>query len=74
MSAIALPKTTEGLKNLGRLQDIPLVRQLLTLGVTAAAIGLGLWLFFWTQKPSYAPLPGLAGPSKSAAKPVFASR
>jgi len=59
MSAIALPKTTDGLKNLGRLQDIPLVRQLLTLGVTAAAIGLGLWLFFWTQKPSYAPLPGL---------------
>ena len=28
MSVIALPKTTEGLKNLGRLQDIPMVRQL----------------------------------------------
>lgn len=60
MSAIALPeKTTEGLKNLGRLQDIPLVRQLLTLVTVAAAIALGLWLFNWTQKPTYAPLPGL---------------
>lgn len=71
MSAIALPKTTEGLKNLGRLQDIPLVRQLLTLGVTAAAIALGLWLFFWTQKPAYAPLPGLDAKAAGEARDVL---
>ena len=71
MSAIALPKTTEGLKNLGRLQDIPLVRQLLTLGVTAAAIALGLWLFFWTQKPAYAPLPGLDAKTAGEARDVL---
>ncbi len=71
MSAIALPKNTEGLKNLGRLQDIPLVRQLLTLGVTAAAIALGLWLFFWTQKPTYAPLPGLDAKTAGEARDVL---
>lgn len=73
MSAIALPKTTEGLKNLGRLQDIPLVRQLLTLGVTAAAIALGLWLFFWTQKPTYTPLPGLDAKTAGEARDVLRS-
>ncbi len=71
MSAIALPKNTEGLKNLGRLQDIPVVRQLLTLGVTAAAIALGLWLFFWTQKPTYAPLPGLDAKTAGEARDVL---
>ena len=71
MSAIALPQTTEGLKNLGRLQDIPMVRQLLTLGVTAAAIALGLWLFFWTQKPTYAPLPGLDVKTAGEARDVL---
>ena len=71
MSAIALPKTADGLKNLGRLQDIPLVRQLLTLGVTAAAIGLGLWLFFWTQKPGYVPLSGLDAKTASEARDVL---
>lgn len=71
MSAIALPKTTEGLKNLGRLQDIPMVRQLLTLGVTAAAIALGLWLFSWTQKPTYAPLPGLDVKTAGEARDVL---
>ncbi|TLX21407.1 flagellar basal-body MS-ring/collar protein FliF [Thermomonas fusca] len=71
MSAIALPKNTEGLKNLGRLQDIPMVRQLLTLGVTAAAIALGLWLFFWTQKPTYAPLPGLDAKTAGEARDVL---
>ncbi len=73
MSTIALPKTTEGLKNLGRLQDIPLVRQLLTLGVTAAAIALGLWLFFWTQKPTYTPLPGLDAKTAGEARDVLRS-
>ena len=71
MSAIALPTTPEGLKNLGRLQDIPMVRQLLTLGVTAAAIALGLWLFFWTQKPTYAPLPGLDVKTAGEARDVL---
>ena len=66
MSVIALPNSPGGLKNIGRLQDIPAVRQLLTLGVVAAAIALGLWLFFWTQKPDYAPLAGLD--AKSAAE------
>ena len=71
MSAIALPKSTEGLKNLGRLQDIPLVRQLLTLGTVAAAIALGLWLFFWTQKPAYAPLPDLDTKTAAEARDVL---
>ena len=71
MSAIALPKTTEGLKNLGRLQDIPLVRHLLTLGTVAAAIALGLWLFFWTQKPAYAPLPDLDTKTAAEARDVL---
>jgi len=59
MNAIALPKTADDLKKLGQLQEIPWVRQLLTLGMAATAIALGLWLFFWTQKPAYVPLPGL---------------
>ncbi|HSR65314.1 MAG TPA: flagellar basal-body MS-ring/collar protein FliF [Xanthomonadaceae bacterium] len=56
MSVIALPKSPGGLKDIGRLQDIPAVRQLALLAVAAAAIGLGLWLFFWTQKPDYVPV------------------
>ena len=56
MSVIALPKTPNGLKDIGRLQDIPAVRQLALLVVAAAAIALGLWLFFWTQKPDFVPV------------------
>jgi len=56
MSVIALPKSPGGLKDIGRLQDIPAVRQLALLAVAAAAIGLGLWLFFWTQKPDFVPV------------------
>ncbi|NUS39223.1 MAG: flagellar M-ring protein FliF [Lysobacter sp.] len=56
MSVIALPKTPGGLKDIGRLQDIPAVRQLMLLAVAAAAIGLGLCLFFWTQKPDFVPV------------------
>lgn len=56
MSVIALPKSPGGLKDIGRLQDIPAVRQLALLVVAAAAIGLGLWLFFWTQKPDFVPV------------------
>ena len=39
-----------------RLQEMPGVRQLLQILMLAAALALGLWLFFWTQKPGYAPL------------------
>jgi flagellar M-ring protein FliF len=57
MSVIALPKSgSTALKDLGRLQDIPAVRQLALLGIAAGAIALGLWLFFWTQAPSFVPL------------------
>lgn len=55
MTALALPKS-DSLKDLGRLQDIPAVRQLALLGIVAAAIALGLWLFFFTQKPDYVPV------------------
>ncbi|MFD0738991.1 flagellar basal-body MS-ring/collar protein FliF [Lysobacter koreensis] len=56
MSVIALPKGTAGLRDLGRLQDIPAVRQLGLLALVAATIALGLWLFFWTQKPDFVPV------------------
>lgn len=56
MAVIALPKSTENLQKLGRLQDIPAVRQLGTIALVAAAIATGLWLFFWTQKPDYVPV------------------
>ena len=71
MSVVALPNTPAGLKNIGRLQDIPAVRQLLTLAVVAAAIALGLWLFFWTQKPDYAPLAGLDAKASAEAGDVL---
>lgn len=53
MSATALPKAANALRELGRFQDIPVVRQLGVFVLAAAAIALGLWLFFWTQKPDY---------------------
>lgn len=56
MSVIALPKSTENLQKLGRLQDIPAVRQVGMIALVAAAIAAGLWLFFWTQKPNYVPV------------------
>ncbi|MGH8084409.1 MAG: flagellar basal-body MS-ring/collar protein FliF [Lysobacter sp.] len=57
MSVIALPKNTPAnLRDLGRLQDIPAVRQIGLFALVAAAIALGLWLFFWTQRPSYVPV------------------
>lgn len=56
MAVIALPKSSENLQKLGRLQDIPAVRQLAMLAVLAAAIAAGLWLFFWMQKPNYVPV------------------
>jgi len=72
MSVIALPKSAGGLKDIGRLQDIPAVRQLVLLGVVAAAIALGLWLFFWTQHPDYVPLSaGLDAKSTSEASDLL---
>ncbi|GAB1597224.1 flagellar basal-body MS-ring/collar protein FliF [Lysobacter claricitrinus] len=56
MAVIALPKPTENLQKLGRLQDIPAVRQVGMIALVAAAIAVGLWLFFWTQKPNYVPV------------------
>src|SRR5690606_10958661 len=56
MSVIALPKATANLRDLGRLQDIPAVRQLGLLGLVAATIALGLWLFTWSQTPDFVPV------------------
>jgi flagellar M-ring protein FliF len=56
MAVIALPKNSENLQKLGRLQDIPAVRQLGMIALVAAAIAMGLWLFFWTQKPDFVPV------------------
>jgi flagellar M-ring protein FliF len=53
MSAIALPKATANLRDLGR---IPAVRQLGLLAMLALAIAVGLWLFFWSQKPDFVPV------------------
>ena len=44
-----------------RLQDLPYVRQIAMLIGLAAAVALGLYVFFWTQKPNFVPIyPGLA--------------
>lgn len=56
MSVVPANTTEDRLRNLGRLQDIPIVRQLGVLALTAGAIALGLWLFFMTQKPDYLPV------------------
>jgi flagellar M-ring protein FliF len=56
MSVIALPKSSANLRDIGRLQDIPAVRQLGLLAMVAATIALGLWLFFWSQKPDFVPV------------------
>lgn len=57
MSVIALSKSTAAsLRDLGRLQDIPAVRQLGMFALVATTIALGLWLFFWTQRSDYVPV------------------
>src|SRR5690606_12465398 len=48
-----LPKATANLNDLVR---IPAVRQLGLLVLLAVAIALGLWLFFWSQKPDFVPV------------------
>lgn len=74
MSAVTLPNSSptsramQSLRDLGRMQDIPVVRQLGVFLVAAAAIALGLWLFFWTQKPDYVPVSaGMDAKSAAAA-------
>lgn len=66
MSVIALPKASANLRDLGRLQDIPAVRQLGLLALVAAAIALGLWLFFWSQKPDFVPVQAGLDPKSNA--------
>ncbi len=75
MSVITLPKTTTTqLRELGRLQDIPAVRQLGVFALAALAIAIGLWLFFWTQKPDYVPVfAGLDAKATSEASDLLRS-
>lgn len=56
MNVVALPKHAPSLRDLARLQDIPAVRQLGLLALVAAAVALGLGLFFWSQRPDYVPV------------------
>lgn len=72
MAVIALPKSDD-LQKLGRLQDIPAVRQMGMFALVAAAIAVGLWLFFWTQKPDYVPVyAGLDAKSTQEASQLLA--
>lgn len=75
MSVIALPKgTSSSLRDLGRLQDIPAVRQLGLFAMVAATIALGLWLFFWTQRADYVPVfAGLDAKATSEASDLLRS-
>ncbi|MGY1424023.1 flagellar basal-body MS-ring/collar protein FliF [Lysobacter sp. A289] len=75
MSATSLPKTAiTNLRELGPLQDIPVVRQMGTFALVAAAIAIGLWLFFWTQRPDYVPVfAGLDAKSTSEASDLLRS-
>lgn len=41
---------------LSKIQDIPVFRQMGTLLMIAGAMAVGLMVFFWSQKPAYAPL------------------
>ncbi|MGV8940445.1 MAG: flagellar basal-body MS-ring/collar protein FliF [Lysobacter sp.] len=75
MSVIPLPKNPlAGLREMGPLQDIPVVRQMGTFALVAAAIAIGLWLFFWTQRPDYVPVfAGLDAKSTSEASELLRS-
>lgn len=58
---------------LANLQELPAVRQAGVLVGLALAIAAGLWIFFWSQSPAYAPLyAGLDG--KDAAQVADALR
>lgn len=75
MSVIPLPKNPlAGLRDMGPLQDIPVVRQMGTFALVAVAIAIGLWLFFWTQRPDYVPVyAGLDAKSTSEASDLLRS-
>ncbi len=75
MSAISLPKNAfANLREMGPLQDIPVVRQMGTFALVAAAVAIGLWLFFWTQRPDYVPVfAGLDPKSTSEASDLLRS-
>lgn len=75
MSVIPLPKNPlAGLREIGPLQDIPVVRQMGTFALVAVAIAIGLWLFFWTQRPDYVPVfAGLDAKSTSEASDLLRS-
>ncbi|QOY63335.1 flagellar M-ring protein FliF [Lysobacter sp. H21R4] len=75
MSVIPLPKNPlAGLRDIGPLQDIPVVRQMGTFALVAVAIAIGLWLFFWTQRPDYVPVfAGLDAKSTSEASDLLRS-
>ncbi|HEY0503165.1 MAG TPA: flagellar basal-body MS-ring/collar protein FliF [Lysobacter sp.] len=71
MAVIALPDQSK-LRELRGLQDIPVVRQLGLFALVAAVIALGLWLFFWTQRPDYVPVyAGLDAKSTSEASELL---
>lgn len=81
MAVIALPKqdapssAAERLRELGRLQDIPAVRQVGTLLMVAVAVALGLWMFFWTQSPDYVPVQaGLDASASSQAASILGAQ
>ncbi|HEU4775095.1 MAG TPA: flagellar basal-body MS-ring/collar protein FliF [Lysobacter sp.] len=72
MSAILPKNPLAGLREMGPLQDIPVVRQMGTFALVAAAIAIGLWLFFWTQRPDYVPVfAGLDAKSTSEASDLL---
>ncbi len=56
MSLLPLSKDSPAANTLARLQDIPALRQLLMLLMLAGAVALGLWIFFWSQRPDFVPL------------------
>ncbi|MDR0182939.1 flagellar basal-body MS-ring/collar protein FliF [Lysobacter arvi] len=73
MAVITLPNQTK-LRELRGLQDIPVVRQLGLFALVAAVIALGLWMFFWTQKPDYVPVfAGLDPKSTSEASELLST-
>ncbi|MDI9237409.1 flagellar basal-body MS-ring/collar protein FliF [Lysobacter sp. LF1] len=71
MAVITLPDQNK-LRDLRGLQDIPVVRQLGLFALVAAVIALGLWLFFWTQRPDFVPVyAGLDAKSTSDASELL---
>lgn len=53
---LALPNPASASSAKPRLQDLPYVKQVALLLGLSLAVALGLYMFFWTQSPSYLPL------------------